>query len=63
VEFSYCIADKNTSKIKKESKIRTREECQSKIKEVMEAYITAGIIEEYPAKENKLCMFCSLKKK
>lgn len=62
VIFSYVIFDKNTSKVKKESRTRTLEECEAKIKEAVDMYTEAQLVEEWKPKENKLCMFCSLKK-
>jgi len=48
--------------VKKESRKRTLAECVAKVREVMDLYIDAQLLEEYKAHENKLCSFCSLKK-
>lgn len=61
--FSYVIWDKWNGKMKKEFRIRTKQECEAKIEEVMLMYSRANMFEEYPTRKNKLCMFCSLKGK
>lgn len=61
--FSYVIWDKWNGKMKKVSKIRTKEECQEKVNLAMAMYEKANMLEVYPTRKNKLCSFCSLKGK
>lgn len=59
--FSYLIGDKNNGKMKMESRIRTREECETLLKDVVSKYKEAQLLEKYDTRKNKLCSFCSLK--
>lgn len=58
-KFTYIVWDKKSGKLKQETKIRTLSECKKKIDEVMEDYLQNNLTENYPARENKLCAFCS----
>ena len=58
-KFTYIVWDKWNGKLKKESVIRTLAECKNKVREAVDDYIHNKLMDEYPARENKLCMFCS----
>lgn len=57
-KFTYIVWDKWNGKLKKESVIRTLAECKNKVNEAIDDYIHNKLMDEYPARENKLCMFC-----
>ena len=58
-KFTYIVWDKTNGKLKKESVIRTLPECVAKVNEAIQEYIQNKLMDEYPAKENKLCAFCA----
>lgn len=62
-KFTYIVWDKWNGKLKKETKIRTFAECVEKTREAVEDYLKNKMLDDYPARENKLCMFCNFGKK
>lgn len=62
-KFTYIVWDKWNAKLKRESVVRTLAECNAKVTEAIEDYIKNKMLDDYPARENKLCMFCGFGKK
>ena len=58
-KFTYIVWDKWNGKLKKETVIRTLSECRNKVREAVDDYIKANLMDDYPARENKLCLFCN----
>jgi hypothetical protein len=72
VWFRYIVADKKTGKLKSEPSgdgktrdsyvIRTREQCELKLQEVMDDYVLPYMhLDVVQARRNKLCNFCKFK--
>ena len=62
-KFTYIVWDKWNAKLKRESVVRTLAECNAKVTEAIEDYLKNKMLDEYPARENKLCMCCGFGKK
>ena len=60
--FTYIVGDKKNGKLKRETKIRTLQECEEMARIAIEDYLQNNLLEDYPARENKLCAFCSFGK-
>ena len=61
VRFSYFIWDKWNWRVKLESRIRTKEECEAKLNQVVSELRQSRLFGNFEAKKNKLCNFCELK--
>lgn len=53
--FTYLVGDTKSGKLKMETRIRTREECENKLTEAMNLYREAQLFDERPTRRNKLC--------
>lgn len=58
-KFTYIVWDKWNGKLKKETVIRELAECVNKVREAIDDYIRCKLMDDYPARENKLCLFCA----
>lgn len=60
--FGYYVFDKKNGKWRLIGpRMRTREECETKLKEVMDMYIESEFTETYSPNKQRACWFCKLK--
>ena len=61
-KFRYVVLEKKISaKVFEFEREFTKQECEDKIKKVISDYEYAEDLEDYEAKENRMCYFCELK--